>query len=411
MRRRSRVGASSYLALVATFTLLQWGCDPVIGSPSTGDIIEPALEREHPLLAIERACGTPAQDETIARRPYVQRVTDDAASILWTSVGDGESVEVWQPGTDARTLSAEDSATTFLDDATQRSVRVEGLEPFAVHCYQVVRDGEVVFGPTGFRTAPAAGEPRAIDVMAFGDSGRGSAAQRTLRSQMDTVPADLIIHTGDVAYEDGTLGQFERKHFDVYESLFQAIPFYPSIGNHDDVTANAGPYREVFELPTNGGTESDDERRYSFDFGPAHFVALDTCRIDEEQAEWLEADLVATDRPWKIVYGHHPPYSSARRHGSSIRTRELIQPVLERQGVQLVLSGHDHTYERTEAIEGVTYVVTGAGGETRRVGSSSWTAYASEAMHFVSMHIDESELRAYAVDGNGRVFDSFRLTR
>ncbi len=140
-----------------------------------------------------------------------------------------------------------------------------------------------------------------------------------------------------------------------------------------------------------------------------HFVALDTERLDEEQVEWLEADLAATDRPWKIVYGHHPPYSSGN-HGSSNMVRDLVTPVLERQGVQLVLSGHDHDYERTEQMGGVTYLVTGAGGETDRVGSSSWTAYATEAMHFVSLHIDRGELRAYAVDGTGRVFDSFRLT-
>lgn len=388
------------------------GCEPVIGSATTGQLIEPAREREHPLTEIADDCGTPAIDATLPRRPYVQRVTDSAASILWTSLGDAETVEVWEPGTTPRVLDAETRPTTFLEEGAQRSVRIEDLEPLAVHCYQVVRDGEVVFGPTGFRTAPAPGDFGPIDVMVFGDSGKGNDAQLTLRRQMDTVPADLVLHVGDIAYEDGTLEQFERYHFDVYEGLLEALPFYPTIGNHDETTAEAGPYLEVFELPENADSAdpSDVERRYSFDWGPAHFVSLDTERIDEEQAEWLERDLAATDRPWKIVYGHHPPYSAGRRRGSAKRVRELVQPVLERQGVRLFLSGHDHHYERSEVIGGVTYLVTGAAGETSRVGSAWHTAFASQAMHFVSLHIDGEELRGYAVDGTGRVFDSFRLT-
>jgi 3',5'-cyclic AMP phosphodiesterase CpdA len=407
-RSRSLGGGLILATIVAT---LLGGCEPVIGSATTGQLIEPAREREHPLTEIAEDCGTPTIDGSLLRRPYIQRVTDSAASILWTSLGDAESVEVWEPGAMPRMLPSQQEETTFLVDATQRFVRVEDLEPFTVHCYQVVRDGEVVFGPSGFHTAPDPGDMGAIDVLAFGDSGQGNDAQLTLRSQMDTVPADLILHVGDIAYGQGTLEQFESYHFDVYEELFEALPFYPTIGNHDEITAEAGPYLELFDLPTNAESAdpSDLERRYSFDWGPAHFVSIDTERLDEEQVAWLERDLAATDRPWKVVFGHHPPYSSGR-HGSAKWVRELIQPVLERQGVQLVLSGHDHDYERTEVIGGVTYIVTGAGGETDRVGSSGFTAFATQAMHFVSLHIDGEELRGYAVDGTGRVFDSFRLT-
>ncbi len=397
--------------LLALATLLG-ACDPVIGSATTGQLIEPPRRRVSPVAAIHDDCGTATLDRSLPRRPYVQRVTDDAASILWTSLADAESVELWEPGAEPRSFPAQTQETRFLAaGSTQRFVRVEGLEPGTVHCYSVVRDGEVVFGPSGFRTAPAPDDTGPIDVLVFGDSGRGSEAQQTLRSHMDTVPVDLVLHTGDVAYDDGRMDEVERWAFGVYQEIFESHPFYPTIGNHDDSTANAGPYLEAWELPTNADSSdpSDLERRYSFDWGPAHFVALDTEHMDEEQAEWLERDLAASDRPWKIVYGHDPPYSSGR-HGSAKQVRNLVRPVLERHGVRLFLAGHDHHYERSNVIGGTTYVVTGGGGDSRRTGRSSFTAYATETVHFVSLRIDGSELRAYAIDGTGRVFDSFRLT-
>ena len=385
--------------------------EPRMASESVGELISPEIVRTSPLAQVAETCGSPGvADLSLDRHPYIQNVNDSSARLLWTSTGDREQVEIWEPGSDPRVVPANDDSTRFLKDATQRSARFEGLEPSTIHCYRVVRDdGTVVYGPSGFRTAPAKDDTRPVDIIAFGDSGTLSDGQLAVRDQMATVPADLMIHTGDVAYADGTLNQFEREVFDVYQGLFDVIPFFPSIGNHDDRTASAGPYREIFDLPTNGGSAEDQERRYSFDYGMVHFVALDTQRFDDEHAEWLDRDLAATDKPWKIVYGHHPPYSSGD-HGSAVSFRESIAPVLEKHGVQLVLSGHDHHYERSNDINGVTYVVTGAGGATpRTTKQGDFSKYVSETMHFLSLHAEEDELRGYAVDATGEVFDSFRL--
>ena len=165
------------------------------------------------------------------------------------------------------------------------------------------------------------------------------------------------------------------------------------------------PYLEVFSLPENGG-DAGRERWYSFDWGDVHFVALDTERLSERQAIWLEEDLLANELPWVVAYLHAPPYSSGE-HGSDLAARELFTPLFETYGVQLVLAGHEHNYERTKPISGVTYVVTGGGGRSSRaVGTSSFTAFSEEVLHFVYVEIDSDTLLLHAIDGVGREFDS-----
>jgi acid phosphatase type 7 len=110
-----------------------------------------------------------------------------------------------------------------------------------------------------------------------------------------------------------------------------------------------------------------------------------------------------------VVVGHTPPYASGR-YGGDRRIREDIVPILERRGVDLALFGHEHHYERTVPIRGVTYVITGGGGRgTRWVGSSEFTAFAEQVAHFVFLEATADELVGYAIDGVGQEFDTFAL--
>src|SRR5204862_6055892 len=164
------------------------------------------------------------------------------------------------------------------------------------------------------------------------------------------------------------------------------------IGNHDDRVTNAQAYRDVFVLPGNGATASfpdHSERFYSFDYGPVHFVALDTetAFLDparrQAQVDWLTADLAATAQGWTIVFFHRPPFGSGAEHRSDLTIRAAFAPIFEKYGVQPVLNGHNHGYERTvpiktrpdPAAQPVVYIVTGGGGRPlHSVGTSSWTA-------------------------------------
>jgi 3',5'-cyclic AMP phosphodiesterase CpdA len=283
---------------------------------------------------------------------------------------------------------------------------VQTLEPSTTYCYELADDQQSLTAPTGFKTAPAATSKETIRFLAFGDSGGGGADQYALLDQMYTVNYDLMIHTGDIAYDDGTIGQYEDNVFGVYADLFKNIPFFPASGNHDYRTMSGAPFREVFNLPGDSG-----EKWYSYDWGRVHFVALDTEADYKTQAAWLDRDLEATSAEWKIVYMHKPPYSSGS-HGSDTALRNAIAPVLERHKVQLVLAGHDHNYERIEPQKGTYYLVTGGGGiGTRSVGSSSFTAFAEDIIHFVYGEIGVDEMVLHAIDATGREFDSVVIPR
>jgi hypothetical protein len=142
-----------------------------------------------------------------------------------------------------------------------------------------------------------------------------------------------------------------------------------------------------------------------------HVSVLDTEQVNADQAAWLDADLRNTEQPWKIVVGHRPPYSSGY-HGGSGAVRDTFEPIMKKHGVQLTLWGHDHDYERTVPISGITYIVTGGGGVgTRAVGRSSFTAFSLEVSHFVYMETAGDELHLWAVDGTGKTFDTAVVAR
>jgi acid phosphatase type 7 len=293
--------------------------------------------------------------------------------------------------------------------AVQWSAALTGLQPDTSYCYQVT-SGETALQRGGFRTASAAGSGRPIRFVAFGDSGDGGSDQRAVRDQMETVPFDFMIHLGDIAYEEGTRQQLEHVFFDVYADLLETFPVFPASGNHEYGSEDAAPFREAFMLPENGGP-AGRERWYSYDWGDVHFVALDSERIGSPQAQWLDADLTANHLPWTIVYLHRPPFSSGE-HGSNAEAQRLFVPVLARHRVPLVLSGHDHSYERTRPIDGVTYVVSGGGGRgTRKVGHSSFTAFSEAVCHFLYITVAGDELTVHAIDGTGQEFDSLLLRR
>lgn len=383
-----------------------------VAAVRTGAVIDRPAPRESPGGALEGECGAPGSTaSSLTRRPYVQSVGPDGATLLWTSRAEvPEEVVVTRDGEEVLRTLAEPVATRHLRDARQLEATVRGLEPATLYCYALLGAEGVVHGPVGFRTAPARGEDEPVRLLVFGDSGSGLPDQWALREQMDTVPFDLILHVGDLAYQDGSLPQLEEYVFDVYADLMQSFPFYPALGNHDYRTHDGGPYLEAFVLPENAGPERA-ERYYSFDWGPVHVVALDTERVDGAQVRWLEQDLAANDLPWTIVIAHRSVYSSGH-YGSNRTLVRHFAPIFERHGVQLVLTGHDHHYERFQPRNGVTYVVTGAGGaSTRRPEPSEETAFAEDVLHFVSVHVEGDELRLHAIDAVGREFDAVRISR
>ncbi len=256
---------------------------------------------------------------------------------------------------------------------------------------------------------PAANESLTFAVV--GDTGTGGSAQAAVAGLLERTRPDLLLITGDVVYPDGGYDSYGPKFYAPYRDLIKTTPILPVLGNHDVMTGDGRPYLDNFRLPHDNPQET--ERYYSFDAGNAHFAALDSelYHADDagsarEQKAWLEKDLARSDMPWKIVFLHRPPFSSSH-HGSDEKIRDDLRPVFERYGVNLVFSGHDHDYERTTPIGGVTYVVSGGGGkELYPAGKSEWTAFSRSVHHAVRVRIEGDRLKLEALRPDGRILDS-----
>jgi hypothetical protein len=382
-----------------------------VSAIGTGQLFTPGLERITAEARTHGPCGgNPAPDAAegvLRRQPYLQKVGANGAVVVWTSTSTAVDVTVTTPdGAPVATVEGVIDVTAPLARGVRQwAATLEGLSPASQYCYQVRDQDQAVLAAGWLRTAPAPGTGARVQVVALGDSGAGGSDQRALLAQLGTVPFDLMVHTGDIAYDNGTLGDFESKFFGVYAPLLTHTPVFPSSGNHDYETDDAAPFRQVYLLPENGGLEGL-ERWYSFDWGDVHFVALDTERMGAAQAAWLEADLTANQLPWTIVYGHRPPFSSGE-HGGDPNFRRIFNPILEAHGVQLVLTGHDHHYERFHPVAGITHVVTGGGGRgTRGVNPGPMTAFGEAVIHLVVVTVENDTLTLHAIDGVGREFDS-----
>jgi hypothetical protein len=381
-----------------------------LAAEKTGDLTQALAPRQAPDAELVARCGdgslTDAGSVALVRRPFIQRVTAQGATVVFQSA-EPRGVQVRVTTFEgALVLDITSAADPSVPAGTQQSVPFEALEPAMGYCYELVG----LTTAAGFRTAPGPEAAGTVRFAAFGDSGSGNSDQLALRDQLEAVPFDFIVHTGDLAYGGGSLAQLERTVFQVYSPLLRSIPLYPVTGNHDYETDDASPFFSSFLLPENGDVALP-ERYYSFDWGNVHLVGLDTERIGAAQATWLDDDLGKNRLPWTVVFAHRPPFSSGE-HGSDDDFRRHFVPVLERHEVALVLNGHDHDYERSKPLNGVTYVVTGGGGiGTRPVGSSEFTAFSEAVIHFLLVEVTERQLLLHAIDGTGREFDQLLMKR
>ena len=372
---------------------------------------------------------------TLVRGPYLQQVGAASAIVVWATREPGTAAVEYRTGTGSLSTAAatsifRSSSTTGIPSYYQHEAVLTGLSPSTTYQYDLRVAG---VDPTPgvvdqFRTAPGVGTGT-IRLVGFGDSGNGSTAQGQVAGLLDEETFDLALHTGDIAYSSGTYAQYESYFFPYYRDWLRRAAIFPSIGNHDDRTVSATPYRRFFVLPPDGASPTfpnNAERFYSFDFGPVHFIALDTeaaflsTTRRQEQLAWLADDLQnAQHMPWRIAFFHRPPYSSGD-HGSDLAIRQAFGPLFEQYNVQLVLNGHEHSFERTvpwrastdTSRQAVTYIITGgAGAGLYPVGRSDWTAYAKSAHHYVRALVSTTDLTIEAVGTNRSVLDRFTLNR
>ena len=262
-------------------------------------------------------------------------------------------------------------------------------------------------------SAPLAALPNREGSFKFGvlgDFGNGSPAQYQLAKQMATLHAwfkyDTVVTVGDNLYGAERPQDFKVKFETPYTPLLAGgVKFYASLGNHD---AREQRYYKLFNM---GG-----ELYYAFTPSPGvRFFMLETTYPTTEQFAWLEKELKASSDKWKVVVFHHPLYSSGERHGSDLRLREVLEPLFVSYNVSVVLTGHDHVYERVKPQKGIAYFVVGSGGELR-VGNidraSGITAKGFDTdLAFMAAEIDGDEMYFNAISRTGQTVDSGVLTR
>ena len=357
--------------------------------------------------------GRPAR---LVRAPYLQSPTLEGMTLAWqTDTPEQGEVRYWSRGGSLQRRQEP-------HPAQQHALRLTGLQASTDYFYQLYSQGEPLTPPERFHTARTPQEP--ITVCAWGDSGIGSLEQYRLAEHIRRLHPDVCLHTGDVFYPRGEAKHYDSKFFLPYQHLLKTTALFPSMGNHEYMTKNGQPYLDAFYLPTNNLEKT--ERYYSFDYGPAHVVALDTNQFlvgNYQQLDWLDEDLRQASLPWKIIFGHHPLYSSP--HDDSFRSafhrwqqRRALKDIFLQHKVDVALSGHSHFYERSRPLygdqrwPGILFVVTGAGGvQPSPAGKSRSTAFSASRHHFVTLRMTPTRMSFQAVGLDGQAFDQAEVRK
>jgi tartrate-resistant acid phosphatase type 5 len=280
----------------------------------------------------------------------------------------------------------------------------------------LVTSADHIDGPCG---SPECGTAQRFVIIGdYGFSGTDEAKVSALTARLKP---DFVITTGDNNYPEGrsetideNIGRYFHDFIAPYRGRFgggaKENRFFPSLGNHDwNWEVGAQPYLDYFSLPNN-------ERYYRITRGNVELLAVDSDinepdgnTVDSKQAHWLQEALGAATAPWRVVFFHHPPYSSSSKHGSSV---EMRWPFAE-WGASIVYAGHDHTYERLE-VQGFPYIVNGVGGrELYELGEPLPETLVRHAdVHgLVLVTATETEFVSRFLDARGQELDVLRLRK
>ncbi len=319
-----------------------------------------------------RLTANPVGVPVLTTGPYLQKATSTSMLVRWYTdeAVDGKVMYGTSPGNLSQSVTG---PTT-----TDHSVQLTGLTPYTKYYYSIGSSSTTLQSGSEnyFLTSPLPNSNTKYTFWVTGDMGDGSMRQinvlNAYNTYMGSRETNGWISLGDNAYTNGTVDAFSSNFFDIYESsILRKAPFWPATGNHDYANSVARqidhniPYFDFFDLPTNGeagGVPSNSEAYYSFNYGDIHFVALDSYIIENgsyrlydlaaPQMTWLQQDLALNTKKWTIVYFHHPPYTMGSHNSDTeselLLLRQNLVPILEQYDVDLVMSGHSHSYERSK---------------------------------------------------------------
>lgn len=419
-----------------------------------------------------------SQTITLNRGPYLQQATPGSVIIRWQTAQSCDSKVMY--GTSLGSLN---QVATYTTSSTEHEVKITGLLPYTKYYYSILSSG-IILSPSSvnqyFMTMPAYGKRGDYRFWVIGDAGTGNNDQRNVRDAFLNYNGnrniDGWIWLGDNAYNSGFNSEYQSNVFtnNTYENVLKNTVVWPAPGNHDynnHIPFSPSPvYYDIFTLPTNaecGGVASGTEKYYSYNYGNIHFVVLDS--YDESRASnsamltWLQSDLQSNTQEWTIAYWHHPPYTKGSHNsdnsnfldGELVEVRENIVPILESNGVDLLLCGHSHVYERSYLLDGhygysnqfqptmkldngsgnypascayqkqtqnskshkgTVYVVCGCSGKHDASPSSGWPhpamyKYTTNDLGSMSVDVKENMLVGTFITSTGTIYDSFTIIK
>lgn len=258
--------------------------------------------------------------------------------------------------------------------------------------------------------------PRAESSIRFavlGDTGTGERAQYDVGAELwkshAVFPFEFVILVGDNMYGSERPQDYARKFELPYKAVLDAkIPFYASLGNHDDPN-------QIYYKPFNmGGKRFYTFKKDKLGNPGVRFFALDSNYMTRDQLEWLEKELAASGSDWKIAFFHHPLYSSGGRHGSEEDLRTQVEPLFLKHGLNVAFAGHEHFYERLKPQKGIYYFTAG-GSAKLRAGDIRRTAMTEVGFDsdnsFMLVEVAGDQMHFQTLSRTGRKVDSGTLTR
>lgn len=392
-----------------------------------GDVEVAPVER-----VAARACGgtgEPTADgaRLFQRQPYLQNTTTNEVTVRFAAPR-GETIQVHVTRPDQAKTSEPATprveAPTFVGTPQQRrraeraaesaheslspdeywlvSARITDLEPGTLYCYQLKRGNVALTDPAPLKTAPQPNQEAPSEFVILGDPGTGGAAQKAIAKRLSEVNFEFMMFVGDIAYPSGTPRQVQSYFFSIYAEFLRMVPAYVALGNHEYRTDDAEPVLHALEQP-------GPERYFDFMWGDVHIVVLDSNRPTRTQARWLEDRLRQSRGKWRLIFAHHPPFSSSVR-GPSALFRQRFSRLWARYDVDAVIAGHEHHYERMGPLRGIHYLVSGgAGGRLTRVWSGVHTKVRRAVHHYLHARVDKDQLIIRAIDIDGKTIDEITI--
>lgn len=383
-------------------------------------------------LALEHRAN--AAGFTLVRMPYLQSVLTTKASILWTTLEAGNGTATITGGSTSRTVAA--SRRLFSTTSTrltfpfyQYQADFTDLSPDTAYSYSIGVNGQTLAGGPGLLSFRTANTSTKFSFLAMGDSGQDTPEQLALvKLMLAEKDIRFFLHNGDLSYPQGDYVNYEDSYFGKNAALMSQLCFYVASGNHDYVYGEV-PFMSVHSFPKSAVPVPAVHQGlyYSFDWGHIHFSTIDSNRLNipgesDQMLSWLDQDLNATDKYWRIIMLHHTPYPTGHHLGDDIcnLAHDRVNPIAERNGVQFVIAGHEHGYERTVSLisdtavsggRGITYLTTGGGGAyLHDVGIQPQTAVALSTFHYTRIDVDGATLSLRAIGTDGAEIDHFSLT-